>query len=241
MKLLIVLVVLCLGVVTLTEAARPVSTEVVQKLKELEPVYKQLQDKVISEVAGAKLATATATDTFYKGVIADKETSLTRSIQLEDDMTYQFNGQASSVDASCLQMLRSIVDMNMNVAGFGYTNCVNNVEAGVKAELDRVYQLLQVDESELFDISLLDVFKGENIISNPAKIIAKLTEKRSEIDGISLSFVADINAAVNAYSSRLGDMQNEYKTCLLGNESVLKGSFESTKNQLVQTCLGAIV
>ncbi|EDO64004.1 AGAP008579-PA [Anopheles gambiae str. PEST] len=239
MKLLIVLVVLCLGVVTV--AARPVSTEVVQKLKELEPVYKQLQDKVISEVAGAKLATATATDTFYKGVIADKETSLTRSIQLEDDMTYQFNGQASSVDASCLQMLRSIVDMNMNVAGFGYTNCVNNVEAGVKAELDRVYQLLQVDESELFDISLLDVFKGENIISNPAKIIAKLTEKRSEIDGISLSFVADINAAVNAYSSRLGDMQNEYKTCLLGNESVLKGSFESTKNQLVQTCLGAIV
>ncbi|XP_035912894.1 uncharacterized protein LOC118512496 [Anopheles stephensi] len=241
MKHFIAVVVLCLTVAQLSEAGRPVSTEVVQKLKELEPVYKQLQDKVINEVAGAKLTTASRTDAFYKGVIADKESSLAQSIQLEDDMVYQLNGQAPSADSSCVQMLRSLTELNMNVAGVGYTNCVNKVEAGVNAELDKVYKLLQVDESELFDISLLDVFQGENIIVDPAKIISKLTEKKTEIDGISLSFVSDINAAVNAYASRLGDLQNEYKSCLLTNESLLKGSFENSKLQLVQICLGSIV
>ncbi|XP_049286890.1 uncharacterized protein LOC125765605 [Anopheles funestus] len=241
MKHFIAVVVLCLGVAKLSEAGRPVSTEVVQKLKELEPVYKQLQDTVINEVAGAKLATATSTDAFYKAVIADKETSLATSVQLEDDMIYQLNGQGPSADSSCLQMIRSLVDNNMNVAGVGYSNCVNKVEAGVNEELDKVYKLLQVDESELFDISLLDVFQGENIILDPSKIVTKLNDKRTEIDGISLNFVSTINAAVNAYASRLGDLQNTYKTCLLSNESILKATFESGKNQLVQICLGSIV
>uniref|UniRef100_A0A182WFL2 Protein TsetseEP domain-containing protein n=1 Tax=Anopheles minimus TaxID=112268 RepID=A0A182WFL2_9DIPT len=241
MKHFIVLALLCLGVAQLSEAARPVSTEVVQKLKELEPVYKQLQDTVINEVAGAKLTTASRTDAFYKAVIADKEASLATSVQLEDEIIYQLNGQGPSADSSCLQMIRSLVDSNMNIAGVGYSNCVNTVEAGVNEELDKVYKLLQVDESELFDISLLDVFKGENIILDPSKIINKLNDKRTEIDGISLSFVSDINAAVNAYASRLGDLQNTYKTCLLTNESILKVTFESSKSQLTQICMGTFV
>ncbi|XP_053665733.1 uncharacterized protein LOC128715089 [Anopheles marshallii] len=241
MKHFIAVALLCLGVAKLSEAGRPVSTEVVQKLKDIEPVYKQLQDTVINEVAGAKLATATRTDAFYKAVIADKEISLATTVQLEDDMVYQLNGQGPSADASCLQFIRSLVDSNMNVAGVGYSNCVNTVEAAVNEELDKVYQLLQIDESELFDISLLDVFRGENIIMDPSKIIQKLDDKRSEIDGISLNFVSTINAAVNAYASRLGDLQNSYKTCLLNNESILKLTFESSKNQLVQICLGTIV
>ncbi|XP_053676623.1 uncharacterized protein LOC128726933 [Anopheles nili] len=241
MKYFVTIVILSLGVAKLTEAGRPVSTEVVQKLKELEPVYKQLQDNVINAVAGAKLNTASRTDTFYKSIIADKEVSLNQAIQLEDYLIYQLERQSSLVDTSCLQLVRSSSELNMNIAGVGFTNCVNNVEKGIDAELEKVYQLLQVDENEIFDISLLDSFRGENIFLDPSKIISKLNDKKNEIDSISLSFVADINAAVDAYASRLGDLQNGYKSCLLGNEAVIKQAFEVSKFQLTQTCLGTIV
>uniref|UniRef100_A0A182Q0L7 Protein TsetseEP domain-containing protein n=1 Tax=Anopheles farauti TaxID=69004 RepID=A0A182Q0L7_9DIPT len=206
MKHFIAIFVLCLGVAKLTEAGRPVSTEVVQKLKQLEPVYKKLQDDVINQVAGAKFATAARTDEFYQNIIADKESSLSESIRMEDEFINLLDKQGPSVDKICLDFLRSLTENNMGVAGISYTNCVKNAEAGVSSELDKVYELLQVDEAELFDISLLDVFNGENIITDPAKIIAKMNAKQSEIEGISLSFIADLNAAVNAYAARLVDI-----------------------------------
>ncbi|KFB38046.1 AGAP008579-PA-like protein [Anopheles sinensis] len=240
MKLVITIAILCLGV-SLSEAGRPASTEVVQKLKAIEPIYKDLQDTIVNAVAGAKLNTASKTDTFYQAIISNKEASLKQSVQLEDAFSYQLNNQAPSTDSSCLAFLRTLMENNMNVAGVGYTNCVNTVEAGLKEELDKVYKLLQVDESELFDLSLLDVFRGENIIADPVKIIAKLNEKEAEINGISLSFVADINAAVDGYATRLSALENSYKSCVLTNESLLKQAFDSSKMQLTMICMGTIV
>uniref|UniRef100_A0A182J028 Protein TsetseEP domain-containing protein n=1 Tax=Anopheles atroparvus TaxID=41427 RepID=A0A182J028_ANOAO len=240
MKLIVVIALVCLGA-TLSAAGRPASTEVVQKLKDIEPVYKNLQDTIVNAVAGAKLNTASKTDAFYQVIISNKEASLKQSIQLEDDFKYQLDNQAPSTDSGCLGFLRTLMENNMNVAGVGYTNCVNTVEGGLKQELDKVYELLQVDESELFDMSLLDVFRGENIIADPAKIINKLNQKASEINGISLSFVADINAAVDGFATRLSALENSYKTCVLSNESILKQSFESSKMQLTQICMGSIV
>uniref|UniRef100_A0A182NTB5 Uncharacterized protein n=1 Tax=Anopheles dirus TaxID=7168 RepID=A0A182NTB5_9DIPT len=208
MKHFIAIFVLCLGVAKIAEAGRPVSSEVVQKLKQLEPVYKKLQDDVINQVAGAKLATASRTDEFYKNIIADKESSLTESIRMEDEFVGLLDKQAPSVDKICLDFLRTLTENNMGVAGISYTNCVKNAEAGVSAELDKVYELLQVDEAELFDISLLDVFNGGNIITDPSKIIAKISEKQTEIEGISLSFVSELNAAIeSADAGRLASMQ----------------------------------
>uniref|UniRef100_A0A182QI53 Protein TsetseEP domain-containing protein n=1 Tax=Anopheles farauti TaxID=69004 RepID=A0A182QI53_9DIPT len=240
MKHFIAIFVLCLGVAKLTEAGRPVSTEVVQKLKQLEPVYKKLQDDVINQVAGAKFATAARTDEFYQNIIADKESSLSESIRMEDEFINLLDKQGPSVDKICLDFLRSLTENNMGVAGISYTNCVKNAEAGVSSELDKVYELLQVDEAELFDISLLDVFNGENIITDPAKIIAKMNAKQSEIEGISLSFIADLNAAVNAYAARLVDVQSAYKSCLNTNQALLTSTFTNTKAQLTQICFGTI-
>ncbi|XP_058121287.1 uncharacterized protein LOC131282613 [Anopheles ziemanni] len=240
MKLIFAIALVCLGV-SLTEAGRTASTEVVQKLKAIEPIYKNLQDNIVNAVAGAKLNTASKTDSFYQAIIDNKEASLKQSIQLEDSFSYQLNNQAPSTDSSCLGFLRTLMENNMFVAGVGYTNCVNTVEAGLKEELDKVYKLLQVDESELFDLSLLDVFRGENIIADPAKMIAKLNEKEAEINGISVSFVADINAAVDGYATRLSALENSYKSCVLSNESLLKQAFESSKMQLTLICMGTIV
>ncbi|XP_035783115.1 uncharacterized protein LOC118461648 [Anopheles albimanus] len=241
MKTFLTIAMLCLGVASNCEAGRPVSYQVVQKLKEVEPVYKQLQDSVVNAVASAKLNTAAQTDAFYRAVIADKETSLAQSVQMEDQFIFQLDNQASSVDASCIGFLRTLVDSNMNVAGVGFTQCVKKVEKNLKAEVDKIYEVLLVDESDVFGLSLLDVFDGENMIADPAKIIAKLQAKEQDISRISLSFVSEINSAVDVFASRLKDMSGSYKSCLLENESILKVSYDNAKTQLTGICQGTIV
>ncbi|XP_050100758.1 uncharacterized protein LOC126581266 [Anopheles aquasalis] len=241
MKTFLTIVLLCLGIASNCEAGRPVSYQVVQKLKEVEPVYKQLQDSVVNAVASAKLNTAARTDAFYRAVIADKESSLTQSVQMEDQFIFQLDNQAPSVDASCIGFLRTLVDNNMNVAGVGFTQCVKTVEKNLKAELDKIYELLLVDESDVFGLSLLDVFDGENMIADPAKIVAKLEAKEQDISRISLSFISEINSAVDTFASRLNDMTGSYKSCLLMNESILKATYDNSKTQLTGICLGSIV
>ncbi|XP_058121288.1 uncharacterized protein LOC131282614 [Anopheles ziemanni] len=240
MKLFFAITLAYLGV-SLTEAGRTASTDVVQKLKEIEPIYKNLQDNIVNAVAGAKLNTASKTDSFYQTISDNKEASLKQSIAYEDEFIYKLNNQPSSADASCLEELRTIVESYMNVAGFGYTNCVNQVETGLKKELDKVYKLLQVDESELFNLSLLDVFRGENIIADPVKIIAKLNEKASEINSIALNFTADVNVSVDDYASRLVALQNSYKSCVLSKESSLQQALETTNMQLMQICVQTVL
>ncbi|KFB36715.1 AGAP008579-PA-like protein [Anopheles sinensis] len=240
MKLIFAITLVCLGV-SLSEAGRTASTDVVQKLKEIEPIYKNLQDDIVNAVAGAKLNTASKTDAFYQAISDNKEASLKKSIAYEDEFINQLNNQAPSADSSCLEWLRGNTENNMFVAGVGYTICVNTVEAGLKKELDKVYKLLQVDESELFDLSLLDVFRGENIIADPVKIIAKLNEKASEINSIAANFKADVNVSVDDYATRLIALEKSYKSCVLSNESALKQAIETSKMQLTQICMGTIV
>ncbi|KFB36719.1 AGAP008579-PA-like protein [Anopheles sinensis] len=233
MKLVIAIAVLCLCS-SLSEAGYTTSTEVVQKLNQTEKMYKHLQENIINIVAWVKLNTAAKTNAFYQTISDNKEASLKQSLQLEDAFSYQLNNEVLSPDSPCLGHLRAIMENNMFMAGVGYTNCVNTVEAGLKEELE-------VDESELFDLSLLDVFRDENIIADPVKIIAKLNEKASEIRGISESFVTEINAAADGYATRLSALEKSYNSCVLSNESVLKQAFESSKIQLTQICMGSIV
>ncbi|KFB36718.1 AGAP008579-PA-like protein [Anopheles sinensis] len=233
MKLIFAITLVCLGV-SLSEAGRTASTDVVQKLKEIEPIYKNLQDDIVNAVTGAKLNATSQTEAFYQAISDNKEASLKKSIAYEDEFITQF--QDSSVNPDCLEPLRTIMESNMFITGVGYTNCVNTVEAGLKKEQDKVYKLLQVDESELFDLSLLDVFRGENIISDPVKIIAKLNEKASEINSIAANFMADVNVSVDDYATRLIALEDEYKSCVLKNEDSLKQAIEASKVQLTHIC-----
>ena len=141
--------------------------DVVQRLKELEPKHAEIKYRIINFVYSAKYSLAQKTGEFYKQVISAKEGSLANSITLEDELLYQLNDQTQAVDSSCLDFLKSIVDSNINVAGVGFSNCINDVERGVESELHQAQKQLNVDESEIFCQSLLNVFQGENVIAGP--------------------------------------------------------------------------
>ncbi|XP_050078425.1 uncharacterized protein LOC126565303 [Anopheles maculipalpis] len=231
----------CFNNILTVDAGRLASMKVVERLKEIEPKHADIKSRIINFVYSAKYNLVQKTDQFYKQLFATKEVSLDSAIALEDELLYQLEHQSTSVDRSCLNFLKIIVENNMNVAGVGYTNCVNDVERGIDMELERAQRLLEVDESEIFYHSLLDVFEGENIIAGPDAILAKLKSKADEIDGFASDFFTSIFGIVEQFSSRLWDLRNGYQSCLNVNESILKATSDASKNQLISICLGSIV
>uniref|UniRef100_A0A182YSC8 Uncharacterized protein n=1 Tax=Anopheles stephensi TaxID=30069 RepID=A0A182YSC8_ANOST len=223
------------------EAGRLASMKVVERLKEIEPKHAEIKYRIINFVYSAKYNLVQKTDQFYKQLFVAKEGSLDIAIDLEDELLYQLDHQPASVDRSCLSFLKTIVENNMNVAGVGYTNCVNDVERGIEKELQRAQQLLEVDESEIFYQSLLDVFEGENIIAGPDAVMVKLKGKADEIDAFASDYFSGIFGIVEQFSSRLWDLRNGYQSCLNVNESILKATSDASKSQLTSICLGSIV
>uniref|UniRef100_A0A182MA71 Uncharacterized protein n=1 Tax=Anopheles culicifacies TaxID=139723 RepID=A0A182MA71_9DIPT len=215
--------------------------QVVERLKEIEPKHAEIKYRIINFVYSAKYNLVQKSDEFYRQVFNDKEGSLDKSIVLEDEMLYQLDHQPESADRSCLKFLKTIVENNMHVAGVGYTNCINDVERGIDKELENAQKLLEMDESEIFYQSLLDVFKGENIIAGPDAILAKLQNKSAEIDAFASDYMSGIFTIVEQFSSKLWSLRNYYQTCLSNNESILKVTYDASIAQLTNICLGSIV
>uniref|UniRef100_A0A182S6R9 Protein TsetseEP domain-containing protein n=1 Tax=Anopheles maculatus TaxID=74869 RepID=A0A182S6R9_9DIPT len=231
----------CFSNILTAEAGRLASMKVVERLKEIEPKHAEIKYRIIKFVYSAKYNLVQRTDQFYKQLFAATEDSLVSVIALEDEFVYQLDHQSASVDQSCLNFLKRIVENNMYVAGVGYTNCINDVEQRIDKELKRVQKLLEVDESEVFYQSLLDVFEGENIIAGPEAILAKLKNKADEIDAFASDYFSALFDIVAQFSSRLCDLRNGYQACFNVNESILKGTFVTSENQLTSICLGSIV
>ncbi|XP_049286888.1 uncharacterized protein LOC125765603 [Anopheles funestus] len=231
----------CFNNILTVEAGRLASMQVVERLKEIEPKHAEIKYRIINFVYSAKYNLVQKSDEFYKQVFNAKEGSLGSTIALEDEMLYQLDHQSASVDRSCLNFLKTIVENNMNVAGVGYTNCINEVEQGIDKELEHAQKLLEVDESEIFYQSLLDVFKGENIIAGPDAILAKLENKAAEIDAFASDYMSGIFNIVEQFTSKLWNLRNGYQTCLAANESLLKVTYDASISQLTNICLGSIV
>ncbi|XP_052898342.1 uncharacterized protein LOC128305090 [Anopheles moucheti] len=231
----------CFNNMLTVEAGRLASMAIVERLKEIEPKHAEIKYRIINFVYSAKYNLVEKSDDFYKQVFNAKQGSLDTSIALEDEILYQLDHQSETVDRSCLRFLKTIVENNMNVAGVGYTNCINDVEQSIDKELKNAQKLLEVDESEIFYQSLLDVFKGENIIAGPDAILAKLQNKAAEIDAFASDYMSGIFTIVEQFASKLWNLRNGYQTCLAANESILKVTYDASVSQLTNICLGSIV
>ncbi|KFB36714.1 AGAP008580-PA-like protein [Anopheles sinensis] len=210
--------------------------EVVQRLKDIEPKHAEIKRRFINFLYSAKLNVVERMDEFYLQLFTEKEGSLTGSIVLEDAMLYQLDHQLESADRSCIDTLRNIVDSNMNVAGIGYTNCINSVQEGLESELEKVQKLLQFDESKILYQRLLDVFEGENIIYDPERILAKLKDKGFEIDAMGSDCLLGVFEIVEKFAAALDDLRIAYQMCLIENEYILRTAYESTISQLTNIC-----
>ncbi|XP_050078217.1 uncharacterized protein LOC126565120 [Anopheles maculipalpis] len=241
MKAFPLVVALFLGVLSITQAQRETSLRVIDALRELHPAYKELRDVVVNAVAGAKLNSSEVVYKFNVDIAARKESFMQTAIKSEAGVLRQVNGQSVSVDTSCLGFLRQSVDVNMNLAGVSFTNCLNNVDASLSSEIIRVYNELQVNETSFVNLSVYDVFRGQNVFVNPQTIVDRLVEKLSSVQQAPAELTQELAQLVDAFEGRLGDVRAAYTSCLTMNDQLLQNTLQTVLQQLQQICLGALL
>uniref|UniRef100_A0A182MTU3 Protein TsetseEP domain-containing protein n=1 Tax=Anopheles culicifacies TaxID=139723 RepID=A0A182MTU3_9DIPT len=241
MKAFSLAVALFLGVLSVTLAQRETSLRVIDALRELHPAYKELRDVVVNAVAGAKLNSSEVVYKFNVDIASRKESFMQTAIKAEANVLRQVNGQSISVDTSCLGFLRQSVDVNMNLAGVSFTNCLNNVDASLSTEITRVYNELQVNETSFVNLSVYDVFRGQNVFVNPQSIVDRLVEKLSSLQQAPVELTEELSLLVDAFEGRLGDVRAAYISCLTMNDQLLQNTLNTALLQLQQICLGTLL
>uniref|UniRef100_A0A182IQT4 Protein TsetseEP domain-containing protein n=1 Tax=Anopheles atroparvus TaxID=41427 RepID=A0A182IQT4_ANOAO len=241
MKAFIFTVALVLGALSVSLAQRETSLRVIDALRDLHPSYRDLRNLVVNAVAGAKLNSSEVVYRFQVEVAARKESFLKSAISAEAGVLRQVNAQSVAVDTSCLGFLRQSVDVNMNLAGVSFTNCLNTVDGSLATELMRIYAELAVNETSYVNLSVYDVFRGQNVFVNPQTIVDRLVEKLSAVQQAPIELAQELAQLVDAFEGRLGNVQTAYSNCLTMNDQLLQTTLSTVLVQLQQICLGSLV
>lgn len=222
-------------------AQREQSLNVIDNLRQVQPAYRDLQNFVIAVVSNAKINSSDVIYAFHSEIALAKDSFLRSAISHEASTLYQINGQNANLDSSCLNLLRSSVEVNINLAGVSFSNCINTVDQRLSAEIAQIYTELDVNESSFVNISIYDVFRGQNIFSNPQAIIELLQAKLAQLQQSPTGLVAELASLVDSFRSRLEVVRSNYRQCLTVNDQLLQTAINTVLAQLQQICLGALL
>lgn len=225
----------------LASAQRDDSLKVVETMALLPEAYRELQKFVVSAVADAKHNSSDVIYEFHREVYLAKDTFLRSAISLEMNTLYHLNNQPLQVDASCLSLLRSSADLNLQVSGVGFTNCILDVDARLNAEIQQVFNQLQLNESAYIQFSLYDAFAGRNIFQNPQDINDQLYLKLAQLQQTPTELVTQLSALVTDFRTRLEVARATYRQCLTVNNQVFQTAVDLILIQLQQICKGSLV
>lgn len=229
------------AVLGLALAQREDSLKVVEVMSLLPAAYRDLQKYVVSAVADAKYNSSDAVYEFHREVYVAKDTFLRSAINLELNTLFQLNNQPLQVDAGCLSLLRSSADLNLQVSGVGFTNCIVDVDARLNAEVQQVYNQLQLNESAYVQLSLYDAFVGRNVFQNPQDISDQLLLKLDQLQQEPTELVTELSALVTDFKARLDVVRATYRQCLTVNNQTLQTAVDLILIQLQQVCKGSLV
>lgn len=235
-----VILVIC-AILGLTAAQREDSLNVVSTLRQVQPAYRDLQNFVVAVVSNAKINSSDVIFAFHEEVSSAKESFLRSAIGQESGALYQINGQNQNLDASCLSLLRSSVEVNINLAGVSFSNCITAVDGRLNAEISQIYQELELNEGSFVNISIYDVFRGQNIFMNPQAITELLQEKLAQLQQSPTGLVTELSQLVDGFRSRLDIVRANYRQCLTANDQLLQTAVNTVLVQLQQICQGALI
>lgn len=207
----------------------------------LPAAYRELQNFVVSVISNAKHNSSDAIYEFHSEVYLAKDTFIRSAINLEIATLNHLNNQGIQVDAGCLNLLRSSVDLNLQVSGVGFTNCIVEVDARLSAEIQQIYSQLHLNESAYVQFSLYDAFIGRNIFQNPQAIRDQLYLKLAQLQQTPTELVAQLSALVSDFRLRLDIARSTYRQCLTVNNQVYQTAVDLVLIQLQQVCKGALI
>uniref|UniRef100_A0A182QPA3 Protein TsetseEP domain-containing protein n=1 Tax=Anopheles farauti TaxID=69004 RepID=A0A182QPA3_9DIPT len=233
--------VLVLLLASVAWAARPDSVAVVNKLYEVHPLYRQIQDYVINTITDARLSSSSKIYDFHKEVILVKSTFLGTSIKQEEEVLAQVNGQPASVDQQCLAFVRSSIDVNMNLAGVSYSSCITEAGDTLVEKVKSFYDQLDVNEAAYVGVGLFEEFRGENVFYDPRTIVAKLENRVMRLNDYPTHIGSELLDAINGFSNWLDTIRMSYVSCMTMGEQLLKSALQLAQLQLEMVCGGQIV
>ncbi|KFB49646.1 hypothetical protein ZHAS_00017665 [Anopheles sinensis] len=225
-----------LALVGIAAAARPASEQVITKFKTVAPLYKAAMDAEESRLVGIKSNLTTQLVDFHLAVINSKETFVNGVIAREEYILEQIGGQDEAVDTVCLGFVRTSSEMNVNLAGVSFTNCINAADAALSTKVTEYYGSVGQLEAKVTQLRLLDVFKGNNVFYTPAAIIAKLDAKLASLEDNPTLTAAETEALALAVANDLGAILNTYNTCMVGANNLLEQGLSMCEMQLTAIC-----
>uniref|UniRef100_A0A8D8FJ30 (northern house mosquito) hypothetical protein n=1 Tax=Culex pipiens TaxID=7175 RepID=A0A8D8FJ30_CULPI len=229
------------AILGLTAAQREDSLNVISSLRQVQPAYRDLQNFVVSVVSNAKINSSDVIFAFHEQISLSKESFLRSAIGKEASTLYQINGQNQNLDASCLNLLRSSIEVNINLAGVSFSNCITAVDGRLNAEISQIYRELELNETSFVNISIYDVFRGQNIFMNPQAITELLQAKLAQLQQSPTGLVAEMTQLVDGFRGRLDLVRAGYGQCLNANDQLLQTAVNTVLVQLQQICQGALI
>lgn len=229
------------AILSLTAAQREDSLNVISSLRQVQPAYRDLQNFVVAVVSNAKINSSDAIFAFHEEVSSTKESFLRAAIGQEANTLYQINGQNQNLDASCLNLLRSSIEVNINLAGVSFSNCITAVDGRLNAEISQIYRELELNETSFVNISIYDVFRGQNIFMNPQVITELLQAKLAQLQQSPTGLVEELSQLVDGFRGRLALVGANYRQCLTANDQLLQMAVNTVLVQLQQICQGALI
>ncbi|XP_035776365.1 uncharacterized protein LOC118458217 [Anopheles albimanus] len=237
----IVFLLLTLGTGTLAAAVVPenrvLAFEVMGRMQEvLLPLYNQLEPSMVEGITEVKRNVTQLISALEAKVIEQKAIHLQQAI--DQELQIQEYVQTHHVDEECAPLIQELIDDDMDIAGYGFSNCiVTRVAEGLQKEIDAMYASGLWPEYRWLNSSLLEVFDGGNIFSEPAVLLNRLEEKQAFLEEESmLDFLPDLVENIEILEKRLSSIETAYVECLQINLLTLNMAFEIIKLQITQVC-----
>ncbi|KFB49643.1 hypothetical protein ZHAS_00017662 [Anopheles sinensis] len=240
MALKVVFAFLLVGTFGLALGQREPAIEVMNALRELQPRYREIQDFVINRLTEARLNSSQVIFNFHNEVIDSKDQFVRRAIAEEQGVLTIVDRQLESVDRTCLGFVRNSVDMNINLVGVSYTNCITRVDDSLAGIVMDFYRTIQADETQYSGASLFDVFRGENIFHTPGNLVEKLNKRLEELRENPSYIANELFDVITEFEDELHEVKDEYDGCLGSGTQLLLSTLDIARMQIVQVCQGQL-
>ncbi|XP_058446237.1 uncharacterized protein LOC131427242 [Malaya genurostris] len=236
-SLVLIAVVLCVFSVTLADRAK--TREVLQKLKELHPKYKDIQDFVIKTISEAQLKTTEKVNVFHEDILTIKETFVVNTILIEEAFLEDISNKPEAEDGGeCVEAVEQSSRTAIVLAGSAISKCITDVSDVLTVEVSKISNQIKKDDDFIW-VDLFNSFRGGNIFSRPESILATLAEKDSRLQ-LPSDLYEEMSSAISTFGDILNHLQAIYIECMTDADLRLKRDVESALEHFVKACGGVI-
>uniref|UniRef100_U5EDD7 Putative secreted protein n=1 Tax=Corethrella appendiculata TaxID=1370023 RepID=U5EDD7_9DIPT len=223
------------------EANERAIPDVFEKVNELIPLLDNYNQLSVSQAIQAKVNASKYLTEFHTKFFSTHEQFVNSTIDEKTKVEYQLGSQAPEVDQECLVYVRERLNMDFNLCGVGYQNCLNTADDSLDRTIAKLYLELDNSNISLALDSLLGSFRSENIFVTHEKILNNLREKEHQWSHPENQPDFGFEVFVEEFKQDLNAILSAYRECSNNYYKLALSQFDVSITYLLETCKGSIV